>query len=110
MIIVTTESVPGRSIREVKGMVKGSTVQAKHIGKDILAGLKNIVGGEIHDYTELLKEARRVAIQRMSEQAEQLGADAIVAVRLQTSAVMDGASELIAYGTAVVTEPANDQT
>ncbi|MFD1425632.1 uncharacterized protein YbjQ (UPF0145 family) [Kroppenstedtia sanguinis] len=110
MLIVTTDHVPGHRVLEVKGMVKGSTVQAKHIGKDILAGLKNIVGGEIHDYTELLKEARRVAIQRMSEQAEQLGADAIVAVRLQTSAVMDGASELIAYGTAVVTEPANDQT
>ncbi|EGK12685.1 YbjQ family protein [Kroppenstedtia eburnea] len=104
MIIVTTESVPGRSIREVKGMVKGSTVQAKHIGKDILAGLKNLVGGEINDYTELLTEARRVAIQRMTQEAEQLGADAIVTVRLQTSAVMDGASEIIAYGTAVVTE------
>lgn len=104
MIIVTTESVPGRSIREVKGMVKGSTVQAKHIGKDILAGLKNLVGGEINDYTELLTEARRVAIQRMTQEAEQLGADAIVTVRLQTSAVMDGASEIIAYGTAVLTE------
>ncbi len=108
MIIVTTESIPGRRIREVKGWVKGSTVQAKHIGKDILAGLKNLVGGEINDYTELLTEARRVAIQRMTQEAEELGADAIVAVRLQTSAVMDGASEIIVYGTAVVTEPVTD--
>lgn len=104
MIIVTTEGIPGRRIREVKGLVKGSTVQAKHIGKDILAGLKNIVGGEINDYTELLAEARRVAIQRMTQEAEQLGADAVVAVRLQTSSVMDGASEIIVYGTAVVTD------
>ena len=108
MIIVTTESIPGCRIREVKGWVKGSTVQAKHIGKDILAGLKNLVGGEISDYTELLTEARRVAIQRMTQEAEELGADAIVAVRLQTSAVMDGASDIIVYGTAVVTEPVTD--
>jgi uncharacterized protein YbjQ (UPF0145 family) len=104
MIIVTTESVPGKEIRELKGFVRGSTVQAKHIGKDIVAGLKTIVGGEISEYSELMEEARNKAIDRMIAEAERIGANAIVTVRFETSAVMQNASEIIAYGTAVVVE------
>ncbi|MGD6965470.1 YbjQ family protein [Rossellomorea vietnamensis] len=102
MIIVTTETVPGKEIVELKGFVRGSTVQAKHIGKDIIAGLKTIVGGEISEYSELMEQARQQAIDRMVREAEQKGANAIVTVRLETSAVMQNASEIIAYGTAVV--------
>ncbi|MGG1677284.1 YbjQ family protein [Neobacillus sp. NRS-1170] len=104
MMIVTTDYLPGREIKEVLGLVKGSTVQSKHIGKDLLAGLKTIVGGEIKEYTDMLNEARQKAIERMAEEARQLGADAIIAMRLQSSSVMQGASELIAYGTAVRAE------
>jgi uncharacterized protein YbjQ (UPF0145 family) len=104
MIIVTTESVPGKEIRELKGFVRGSTVQAKHIGKDIVAGLKTIVGGEISEYSELMEEARNKAVDRMIAEAERIGANAIVTVRFETSAVMQNASEIIAYGTAVVVE------
>ncbi|TLS38762.1 YbjQ family protein [Pseudalkalibacillus caeni] len=104
MIIVTTEFVPGKEIRELKGLVKGNTIQAKNIGKDILAGLKNIVGGEIREYTEMMDKARQVAIGRMVKEAEQQGANAIIAFRLQTSAVMNNASEIVAYGTAVTVE------
>ncbi|MDN3015190.1 YbjQ family protein [Paenibacillus sp. BSR1-1] len=104
MMIVTTDYLPGREIKEVLGLVKGSTVQSKHIGKDLLAGLKTIVGGEIKEYTDMLNEARKKAIERMAEEARQLGADAIIAMRLQSSSVMQGASELIAYGTAVRAE------
>ncbi|WP_113930369.1 YbjQ family protein [Bacillus sp. P14.5] len=102
MIIVTTETVPGKEIVELKGFVKGSTVQAKHIGKDIIAGLKTIVGGEISEYSELMEQARQQAIDRMVSEAGQKGANAIVTVRFETSAVMQNASEIIAYGTAVV--------
>lgn len=102
MIIVTTETVPGKEIMELKGFVRGSTVQAKHIGKDIIAGLKTIVGGEISEYSELMEQARQKAIDRMIKDAEQKGANAIVTVRFETSAVMQNASEIIAYGTAVV--------
>lgn len=102
MIIVTTDTVYGREIAEVIGFVKGSTVQAKHVGKDILAGLKTIVGGEIKEYTELMDEARQKAIARMVQDAEQKGANAIVACRLESASVMGAASEIIAYGTAVV--------
>lgn len=102
MIIVTTETVPGKEIVELKGFVRGSTVQAKHIGKDIIAGLKTIVGGEISEYSELMEQARQQAIDRMVREAEQKGANAVVTVRLETSAVMQNASEIIAYGTAVV--------
>lgn len=104
MIIATTENVPGKKIVAYKGFVKGSTIQAKHIGSDILAGLKNIVGGEIKEYSEMMDKARKVAISRMVKDAEGLGADAIVAVRLQTSSVMNGAAEIVAYGTAVTIE------
>lgn len=104
MIIVTTETVPGKAIKECKGLVKGSTVQSKHIGSDIMAGLKTIIGGEIKEYTEMLNEARQKAIRRMEEEAQYLGANAIVSMRLATSSVMQGASEIIAYGTAVYVE------
>jgi uncharacterized protein YbjQ (UPF0145 family) len=102
MIVVNTETVPGRTVEEVKGLVQGNTIRAKHVGRDIAAGFKNIVGGELRGYTELLTEARRQAIERMVAQAEQLGANAVVNVRFTTSAVTQGAAELYAYGTAVV--------
>ncbi|CAG9622096.1 YbjQ family protein [Sutcliffiella rhizosphaerae] len=104
MIIVTTETVPGKKITELKGFVRGSTVQSKHIGKDILAGLKTIVGGEIKQYSEMMQEARQKAIGRMVEDAQSKGANAIVCVRLETSNIMANASEIIAYGTAVIVE------
>lgn len=104
MIIVTTESVPGKKTIEYKGFVKGSTVQSKHIGKDIMAGLKTIVGGELKEYTEMMEEAREKAIERMIENANANGANAIVGMRLESSSVMQNASEIIAYGTAVVVE------
>ena len=102
MIIVNTETIPGNTIREVKGLVQGNTIRAKHLGRDIAAGFKNLVGGELKGYTELLTESRRQAMERMIAQAQQLGATAIVNVRFTTSAVAQGAAELYAYGTAVV--------
>jgi len=104
MILTTLETVPGKSIIEHYGLVQGSTIRAKHIGKDILAGLKNIVGGELTSYTELLQEAREEAVKRMEEQAEQKGANAVVNIRFATSSVAQGAAELFAYGTAVTVE------
>ena len=104
MFLVNTETIPGYTIREVKGLVQGNTIRAKHMGRDIAASFKNLVGGELKGYTELLTEARRQAIERMMAQAEQLGANAIVNVRFTTSAVTQGAAELYAYGTAVVIE------
>ncbi|MFJ7728006.1 YbjQ family protein [Neobacillus sp. NPDC097160] len=104
MMIVTTDFLPGKEVRELIGFVKGSTVQSKHIGKDLMAGLKTIVGGEIKEYTDMLDEARQKAIERMMEEAENLGANAIIGMRLQSSSVMQGASEIIAYGTAVWVE------
>ena len=101
MILSNTETVPGRTIREFYGVVSGSTVRAKHIGRDIMAGLKNIVGGELKGYTELLQEARQEAIDRMVQQAQSVGANAIVNVRFSTSNITQGAAELFAYGTAV---------
>jgi len=101
VILSNTETVPGRTIREFYGVVSGSTVRAKHIGRDIMAGLKNIVGGELKGYTELLTEARKEATERMIEQARSLGANAVVNVRFGTSSVAQGAAELFAYGTAV---------
>jgi uncharacterized protein YbjQ (UPF0145 family) len=102
MILVNTETIPGRSILEVRGLVQGNTVRAKHVGRDIMAGLKNIVGGELRGYTELLTEARQEAVSRMVAQAQSLGANAVVNVRFSTSSVTAGAAELYAYGTAVV--------
>lgn len=104
MILSNTETVPGRTIREFYGVVSGSTVRAKHIGRDILAGLKNIVGGELKGYTELLQEARQEALDRMIRQAQSVGANAVVNVRFSTSNIAQGAAELFAYGTAVRVE------
>lgn len=102
MIVVNTETIPGYEITELKGLVQGNTIRAKHLGRDVAAGFKNLLGGELKGYTELLIEARRQALERMLAQAEQLGANAVVNVRFTTSAVTQGAAELYAYGTAVV--------
>ena len=104
MIVVTSSGIEGRKIAKTLGMVKCSTIRARHIGRDIKAGLRGIVGGEISEYTKLMAEAREEAIQRMVEQAEKMGANAILDTRFVTSMVMSGASELLAYGTAVVVE------
>ena len=101
MIISNTESIPGRRIVEFYGVVSGNTVRAKHVGRDIMAGLKNIVGGELKGYTELLIEAREEAMDRLRENARELGANAVVNVRFSTSSVAAGASEIYIYGTAV---------
>jgi uncharacterized protein YbjQ (UPF0145 family) len=105
VIVVNTEMIPGYQVREVKGLVQGNTIRAKHLGRDVVAGLKNLVGGELVGYTELLIEARRQALERMLAQAEQLQANAVVNVRFTTSAITQGAAELYAYGTAVIAEP-----
>ena len=105
MIVVNTETVPGHVIVEVKGMVQGSTVRAKNVGRDIAASFKNMIGGELKGYTELLKEARKQALDRMAAQAQAMGANAVVNIRFSTSAVAQGAAELYAYGTAVRVEP-----
>ena len=102
MILTTTETVPGKQISRICGLVRGNTVRAKHIGKDIFAGLKQIVGGELKGYTEMMTEAREEAIARMVAEAEALGANAIVSMRLTSADVMQSASEVLAYGTAVV--------
>ena len=107
MIVTNTETVAGYDIIAVRGLVQGNTVRAKHAGRDIAAGLKNLMGGELKGYTELLTESRREAMQRMLAQAEQLGANAVVNVRFTTSAVTAGAAELYAYGTAVTVEPSH---
>ena len=104
MIISNTQEIPGKKITEFYGVVSGSTVRAKHIGRDIMASLKNVVGGELVGYTELLTEARGEAMRRMSRQAEETGTNAIVNVRFATSSVAQGAAELFAYGTAVTVE------
>ncbi len=104
MILTNVESVPGRSIVQSFGLVQGSTIRAKHVGRDLMAGLKNIVGGELSGYTELLRESRRQATDRMISEAQDLGANAIVNVRYSTAAVTQGAAEILAYGTAVLVE------
>ncbi len=104
VLISNIEVVPGKRVIEHLGLVQGSTVRAKHAGKDFMAGLKNLVGGELKGYTELLSEARQEAVDRMSEQAVSLGANAVVNVRFATSAITAGASEILAYGTAVLLE------
>lgn len=100
MILVNTEYITGREL-EMLGLVQGSTIQAKNIGRDIIQALKSIVGGELESYTDMMNQARALATQRMTQQAEAMGADAIVAVRYASSTVMEGAAEIIAYGTAV---------
>ncbi len=101
MIITNIETVPGKTIVEHFGLVSGSTIRAKHVGRDLMAGLKNLVGGELKGYTQLLNESRQQTMDRMIEQARQLGANAIVNVRFSTSSVAQGAAELYTYGTAV---------
>lgn len=101
MIITSTDFIPNKEITEILGIARGSTVRARNVGRDIFAGLKSIVGGEIDEYTKLQAQSREQAMQRMARDAEQLGADAIINVRFTTSMVMQGASEILAYGTAV---------
>ncbi len=104
MIIVTTENIANKRIVKTIGLVRGNTVRARHIGKDIMAGLRNIVGGEIHEYAKLIAESREQSLDRMVEEAQELGGNAIVATRFTTSVMMGGAAELLAIGTAVVVE------
>ena len=104
MIMVTTATVPGKRVKKAVGLVRGNTIRARHIGHDFMAGLRNLVGGEITDYTKMLAEAREQALDRMGEDAKQVGANAVINVRFSTSYVMGGAAELLAYGTGVVLE------
>ncbi len=104
MLMTNTESIPGMQVTRYLGLVQGNTIRARHVGRDIMAGFKAMVGGEIKSYTELLQQARAEATERMVAQAEKLGANAIVNVRYTTSSVMQGAAELYAYGTAVTVE------
>lgn len=101
MLIVTTPNIPGKEIKETLGLVKGEIVQSKNVGRDFMAGMKTIVGGEIKSYTDMIKEARQIATDRMIEEAQKLGADAVINVIFGSSAIMQGAAEMIAYGTAV---------
>jgi len=104
MIIVTTNEVPGMTIKKNLGLVRGNTIRARHLGRDISAALKNLVGGEITDYTKMMAESREQSLDRMVEEAESLGANAIVCLRITTSMIMQSASEILAYGTAVIVE------
>ncbi len=101
MIVTTSETIPNREITEILGLARGSTVRARSIGRDIFAGFKNIVGGEIHEYTELQAQAREQALQRLIGDAEKLGADDVINIRMHSSMIMQGASEILIYGTAV---------
>jgi len=104
MIISTADTIPGMRIVRVLGLARGNTIRARHLGKDIVAAFKNMVGGEVEEYTKMLAESREQAIDRMTERAVELGANAVVAMRLGTSSVMQGAAEIVAYGTAVIIE------
>jgi len=104
MILATSDSLAGYRITETLGLVRGNTIRARHIGRDIMAVLKNIVGGEITEYTKLMSESREQSLDRMTAEAQRLGADAIVSIRFTTSMLMGGAAELLAYGTAVKIE------
>jgi len=108
MMVVTSETIAGKRIVRTLGLVRGNTVRARHVGKDILAGLRTIVGGEIHEYAKLIAESREQSLDRMVQEAEQLGANAIIAVRFTTSVMMAGAAELLAVGTAVIVEDLAD--
>ncbi len=108
MIIATTDQLEGHRITRVYGLVRGNTVRARHVGKDIMAGLRTIVGGEVHEYSRLLAESREQAVQRLVERAEELGANAIVGTRFITAGIMGGAAEIVAYGTAVEVEEDRD--
>ncbi len=104
MIVATTDSIPGKNIVETLGMVRGNTVRARPMGKDVTAGFRSIVGGEVNEYTKLLAEAREQSVQRMIEGAEALGGNAVVGTRFITAGIMGGAAEIVAYGTAVKIE------
>ena len=104
MILSTTENVPGKKVTQILGIARGSTVRARNIGRDIFAGLKNLIGGELSEYTKLQAESREQAIQRMTTDAENLEADAIINIRISTSVITQGAAEILAYGTAVKLE------
>ncbi len=104
MIFVTSDQIAGKTIKKTLGIVRGNTIRARHVGRDISAALKNIVGGEIKDYTKMMAESREQALDRMVEEAESLGANAVVNVRFATSMIMQSASEILAYGTAVIVE------
>ena len=104
MIVVTSETIANKRIVKTLGLVRGNTVRARHIGKDIMAGLRNIVGGEVHEYAKLIAESREQTLDRMTREAAELGANAIIATRFTTSVMMGGAAELLAVGTAVVVE------
>jgi uncharacterized protein YbjQ (UPF0145 family) len=104
MILVTTDFIPGKTIKKTLGLVRGNTIRARHIGRDISAALRNIVGGEIRDYTKMMAESREQALDRMIEEAERLGANAVINVRFTTSMIMQSASEILAYGTGVLVE------
>lgn len=106
MIVVTTPGIPGSRVTQTLGLVRGNTIRARHLGKDIMAVLRNVTGGEVKEYTKMLAESREQAIDRMVEEAQALGADAIVGLRFQTSMVMSGAAEMLCYGTAVLVEHA----
>jgi uncharacterized protein YbjQ (UPF0145 family) len=104
MIIVTTDFIDGKTITKTLGLVRGNTIRARHIGRDMMAFFRNIVGGEITDYTKMMAESREQALDRMVEEAESLGANAIISMRITTSMIMQSASEILAYGTAVIVE------
>lgn len=108
MLIVTSESIAGHRVVKTLGLVRGNTIRARHLGKDILAGLRNLVGGEIHEYAKLIAESREQSLDRMASEAQRLGANAVLATRFTTSVMMGGAAELLAVGTAVVIEPDSD--
>jgi uncharacterized protein YbjQ (UPF0145 family) len=104
MIVVTTETLPGRRIRKTLGLVRGNTIRARHLGRDIGATIRSLAGGEVREYTKMMSEAREQALDRMIGEGEKLGANAVVGVRFTTSMIMKGAAEIVAYGTAVVWE------
>ncbi len=105
MMVVTTGDIPGHRIVAIQGLVRGNTIRARHLGLDLMALLRNVAGGEVREYTKMLAEAREQAIDRMLEEADSLGANAVVGLRFQTSMVMSGAAEMLCYGTAVTIEP-----
>ena len=104
MIVTTTGSIPGKKVVRTLGLVRGNTIRARHVGRDVMAGLRNLVGGEVSEYTKLFAEAREQALDRMLEEANDLGANAIIEIRFSTSMVMAAAAELLVYGTAVLVE------
>ena len=101
MLLTTTQTVPGRNVAEIYGVVQGSTVRSKHVGRDLMAGLKTLVGGELKGYTEMLEDARKESTRRMTAEAKKLGADAVIGIRYNTTSIAGGAAEMFCYGTAV---------